>query len=103
MTEKSLPIVLLDIAAAGLAVFGVFLALEIFQVPNCTSVEREPLLTLAVPISIALVAGCVLEFVVGLRETSQLSKFISISCAFALMLFWLIYKWKLNAISGLAC
>ena len=103
MNEKSLPIVLVDLVVAVVTVAGIFFVINIFQVPNCTAVEREPIFSWVVPASVALVAGCILELLIGFREQSMLSKALCSSCALVVVLLLVIYKWKVNAISAMAC
>ncbi|MDV0438661.1 hypothetical protein [Xanthomonas sacchari] len=103
MSDKSLPIVLIELAVTAVAVAGIFFALNVGQVPNCSSIERQAIFMWILPVSVTLGTGCVTELLIGMREDSGLSKAISALCAFSLALLWVIYKWKLNAISTLAC
>ncbi|WP_131721650.1 hypothetical protein [Xanthomonas sp. NCPPB 1128] len=103
MSDKSLPIVLTELAVTAFAVAGIFFALNVGQVPNCASIERQAIFMWILPVSVTLGTGCVTELLIGMREDSRLSKAISALCAFSLALLWVIYKWKLNAISTLAC
>lgn len=103
MSDKSLSVLLVDIVAATAAVFGLFAALKIFHLPNCTRVETQPLLMWAMPFAIVLVMGCACELVIGAREGSRSSRAIAGLCGLAAVLLVLAYRWKLGAMSTMAC
>lgn len=103
MSGKPVSILLIDLGIATAAMLGLFIALTVFQLPNCTSVETQPLLVWCTPLAIVLVMGCAGELVIGAREGSRLSRAIGALCALAAVLLVLAYRAKLGAISTMAC
>ena len=103
MIDKPLHILFLDLLSAGAAVSGIFLALKIFHIPNCTSLEKHAVFVFAPGLSWALAAAAVVELVIGVREASQLSKSIAALSLIAAIFLGIIYRWKVNTILTLAC
>ena len=103
MSDKPLYAVLIDLLVAVAAVAGIFVGLKVFRIPNCTAVAKHDLFMWAPRLSVALVAGGVFGFLIGVREASQLSKAIASLALFAAILVWGTYRWKLDAILMTAC
>lgn len=103
MSDKPLSVLLIDIVVATAAIFGLFAALKIFHLPNCTRVETQPLLMWVTPFAIVLVMGCACELVIGAREGSRASRAIAGLCALAAVLLVLAYRWKLAAMATMSC
>ena len=103
LDEKPLHGVLLDFLVAAAAVAGIVIALKAFQIPNCTAAAEHLVLSWASRLSLGLAALAFLEFVIGVREGSRLSKAIAALSLFAAVLVWAICRWKLNAIQAMAC
>lgn len=103
MIDKPLHILFLDLLVAGAAVSGIFLAIRIFHIPNCTSLEKHAVFVLAPGLSWALAAAAVAEFVIGVREASLLSKCIAALSLLAAIFLGLIYRWKVDSILTMAC
>jgi len=103
LDDKPLHGVLMDFLVAAAAVAGIFIALKAFQIPNCTSPGQHVLLAWASRLSLALAALAIIEYIIGMREGSQLSKAIAALSLFAAILVWVICRWKLNAILTMAC
>jgi len=103
LDDKPLHIVLMDFLVAAAAVAGIVIALKAFQIPNCTSAGDHLVFSWASRLSLGLAALAFLEFVIGVREGSRLSKAIASMSLFAAILVWVICRWKLNAIVAMAC
>ena len=103
LDDKPLHVVVADCVVAAAAVAGIVIALRGFQIPNCTSVGKHLFLAWAPGLSLALAALAIVQFAIGMREASRLSKAIASLCLLAAILVWGICKWKLNAILTMAC
>ena len=103
LDEKPFHGVLLDFLVVAAAVAGIVIALKAFQIPNCTSVGEHVVLSWASRLSLGLAALALLEFIIGAKEGSRLSKAIASLSLFAAILLWVICRWKLNAIQTMAC